>query len=258
MTLKALKTLALAACIALVATLALVDSDSASAQEKRRKRSGGPGPAAYLPDDLTGFRSIFDGTLKGWDGDPEYWRVEDNVIVGEATKDNPLPQNTFLIWRGGTLKDFELKIDFRMNSTNSGIQYRSSEVPDAGKWVLRGYQSDMDFVNRYTGAVYEERGRGLLALRGQMTYIAPGEKARVIGSVGDGQELSGYLKINDWNRVHIIARGNALTQIYNGHVMTALIDDDKENSAMEGLLGLQLHRGDPMVVEFRNIYLKQY
>ena len=242
---------------AALAMLALHVSPPAASAQAKRKRSGPPGPTAYLPDDYTGFKSIFDGTLKGWDGDPEYWRVEDEAIVGETTAKNPLPQNTFLIWRGGKLADFELKIDFRMNNTNSGIQYRSSEVPDAGKWVLRGYQSDMDFVNRYTGAVYEERGRGLLALRGQTSYIAPGQKPRIIARIGDGQALSGYLKINDWNRVHIIARGNTIVQIYNGQVMTTLIDDDKKKRAMEGLLGLQLHRGDPMVVEFRNIYLKQ-
>ena len=144
-----------------------------------------------------------------------------------------------------------------MNNTNSGIQYRSKEVPEAGKWVLSGYQSDMDFVNRYTGAIYEERGRGLLALRGQSSYIAPGQKPRIIGDLGDGRALSGYINVNNWNRVHIIARGNTITQIYNGHVMSSLIDDDKANRAMEGLLGLQLHRGDPMIVEFRNIYLKQ-
>ena len=243
------------AALCLAGAFLLQTGEPASAQEKK-VRKGPPVPAEYLPDDYTGFQPIFDGTLKGWDGDPQYWRVQDKTIVGEAKADNPLKQNTFLIWRGGTLKDFELKIDFRMNNTNSGIQYRSSEVPEAGKWVLKGYQSDMDFVNRFTGAVYEERGRGLLALRGQSTFIAPGEKPRVIGSVGDGVALSGYLKINDWNRVHIIARGNTIMQIYNGRVMTTLIDDDKQNRAMEGLLGLQLHQGDPMIVEFRNIYLK--
>jgi hypothetical protein len=235
----------------------LFDGSAASAQQPKRPRGGGmPMPTEYVADDYTGFQPIFDGTLKGWDGDPGYWRVEDNVIIGETKPDNLLKQNTFLIWRAGKLKDFELKIDFRMNNTNSGIQYRSAEVPEAGKWVLKGYQCDMDFVNRFSGAVYEERGRGLLALRGQTTYIAPGAKPRIIGSLGDGQELSGYLKINDWNRVHIIARGNTLVQIYNGHVMTMLIDDDAENRAMEGLLGLQLHQGPPMIVEFRNIYLK--
>lgn len=252
-----LRTVSVAAVAALIAVLAFQDSETASAQRKR-PAGGGPNlPTEYVADAYTGFEKIFDGTLKGWDGDPKYWHVEDGVIIGETTAENALPQNTFLIWRGGEVEDFELKIDFRMNNTNSGIQYRSSEVPEAGKWVLKGYQSDMDFVNRYTGAIYEERGRGLLALRGQTTYIAPGQKPRIIGSVGDGQELSGYLKINDWNRIHIIARGNTLVQIYNGHVMTMLIDDDADKRAMKGLLGLQLHRGPPMVVEFRNIYLKQ-
>jgi hypothetical protein len=243
---------------AAVALAAGVLWTTVSAQQPKAQRKGGgmPLPTEYVADDYTGFKSIFDGTLKGWDGDPSHWRAENKTIIGETTEANPLKLNTFLIWRGGKVANFELKIEFRMNNTNSGIQYRSMELPDVGKWVLKGYQSDMDFVNRFTGAVYEERGRGLLALRGQTTYIAPGQKPRIIGSLGDGQELSGYLKINDWNRVHIIARGNMLMQIYNGHVMTSLIDDDAESRAMEGLLGLQLHQGPPMVVEFRNIYLK--
>src|SRR5687767_6502914 len=95
---------------------------------------------ATLPDDNTGFESIFDGqTLKGWDGDTQFWRVENGAIVGESTPDRVVKVNNFLIWRGGVLRDFELKLEFRMNGANSGIQYRSSEMPEVGKWILRGY-----------------------------------------------------------------------------------------------------------------------
>lgn len=224
-----------------------------------RPRGGGlKMPDAIVIDDKAGFESIFDGTLKGWDGDSKFWRVEDNSIVGETTKENPLKMNTFMIYRGDKPKDFELKLEFRMNNTNSGVQYRSVEMPEVGQWVLKGYQADMDFVNTYTGMLYEERGRGILALRGQMTQIDPGKGPRVIGELQNGDELKGYIKINGWNQFHVIARGNRLTHILNGKVTAVLIDDDVEKRSLEGLLGLQIHVGPPMKVEFRNIYLKKY
>ena len=215
-------------------------------------------PDALVMEDHAGYESIFDGTLKNWDGDPKIWRVEDNAIVGETTKDNALKLNTFIIYRGDKPKDFELKLEFRMNSTNSGVQYRSVELPEVGKWVLKGYQADMDFVNTFTGMLYEERGRGIVALRGQMTQIETGKNARVIGQLQDGDELKGYIKINGWNQFHVIARGNLLTHVLNGHVTAVMIDDDTEKRTMEGLIGLQMHVGPPMKVEFRNIFLKKY
>jgi len=212
---------------------------------------------ALLPDDRTAFESIFDGTMKNWDGDPAFWRVETGVLVGESTKEKPLTRNTFLIWRGGAPADFELKLEFRINSTNSGVQYRSSEFPDAGKWVMKGYQADIDFGNRYTGQIYEERGRGFLAMRGQMTLIEEGKKARVVANLKSPDDLKAIVKINDWNRMQIIARGNILVQILNGELTSAVIDDDTKNRAMRGLIGFQLHIGPPMKVEYRNLWLKK-
>lgn len=215
-------------------------------------------PDALVIEDRTGFQSIFDGTLKNWDGDPKIWRVEENTLIGETTKDNTLKLNTFIIYRGDKPKDFELKLEFRMNSTNSGVQYRSVELPEVGKWVLKGYQADMDFVNTHTGMLYEERGRGIMAQRGQMTYTETGKNARVIGQLQDGNQLKGYININGWNHFHVIARGNLVTHVLNGHVTAAMIDDDVEKRSLEGLIGLQMHVGPPMKVEFRNIFLKKY
>jgi hypothetical protein len=142
-----------------------------------RGQGRGPGIDALVMDDHTGFESIFDGmTLKGWDGDPQFWRVENETIIGESTAEKPVKVNTFLIWRGGQPKDFELKLEYRLNSTNSGVQYRSVELPEVGKWVLKGYQADIDFANQFTGQLYEERGRGFLAMCGQITRLQPGKK----------------------------------------------------------------------------------
>jgi len=230
----------------------------ASAQQNPppRGQSRGPGIDALAPDDHTGFETIFDGkTLKGWDGDPEFWHVENQTIIGESTTEKPLKLNTFLIWRGGQPRDFELKVEYRVNSTNSGVQYRSVELPDVGKWVLKGYQADIDFANQYTGQLYEERGRGFLAMRGQMTRILSGKK-QIIANLRSGDELKDLIKTNGWNQVHIIARGNVLTHIFNGYLMAQAVDDDATNRAMGGLLGFQMHMGPPMKLELRNIWLK--
>jgi hypothetical protein len=214
-------------------------------------------PEAIVLDAHDGFQSIFDGkTLTNWDGDPTFWRAENGELIGETTADKPLKLNTFAIWRGGQPKDFELKVEYRISATNSGIQYRSVEMPEVGKWVLKGYQADIDAQNTYTGQLYEERGRGFLALRGQATYIPDGQQPHVIGSLESGDALKALIKVNDWNQLHVIARGNTLVHILNGHVTAVVVDDDKKNSAAGGFLGLQLHMGPPMKAEFRNIWLK--
>ena len=210
-------------------------------------------------EDRTGFESIFDGTsMKGWDGDPTFWRVENGALTGESTPEKKLQQNTFLIWRGGEPGDFELKVEFRINNTNSGIQYRSVQVPPddkTGKWVLKGYQADIDIQNAFTGMLYEERGRGFLAPRGTAGYAADGRRGS-IGALESGDALKAYIKDKDWNQFHIIARGSTLIHILNGHVTAVFVDDDTQNRALKGLIGFQMHVGDPMKVEFRNVYLK--
>ena len=232
--------------------------------QQQGARGGGRGRGMgnmIAPLEETGFRQIFDGkTLKGWDCDPDFWRVEDGAIVGETKADHQPPQNIFCIWREGKPADFELKLQYRLTGAetgNSGIQYRSVELPDVAKWVLKGYQADIDAREQFTGQIYEERGRGFLALRGQINYVPDGKRPGNIGSVGDNAQLKDLIKSGDWNDVQIIARGNILIQIINGHVMSELIDDDKSGRKMEGLIGLQLHRTpNAMKIESRNIRLK--
>jgi 3-keto-disaccharide hydrolase len=238
--------------------------------DRGQARGRGQGPRGAEPlvaDDRTGFEPIFDGkTLKGWDGDKAFWRVESGAIVGQSSPDNAVKQNTFLIWRGGEPKNFELKVQFRLDSTNSGIQIRSVQLPagsEAGgnkiehNWVLKGYQADIDFANQYTGQIYEERGRGFLAMRGQAVYVPDGARPKVIGNLQNGDELKSVIKVNDWNQVHLIARGNTIIQILNGAVTSIVVDDDTKNRALGGLIGFQMHVGAPMKVEFRNIWLKK-
>lgn len=208
------------------------------------------------PIQETGFRPIFDGkSLQGWDGDPQFWRIEDGALVGQTTTEKQPKQNTFLIWRGGTPGDFELRLDFRLTGFNSGIQFRSIELPDI-KWAMKGYQADMDGEQRYTGQIYEERGRGFLAMRGQFAYIGENQKPAVVASLGDANELKAAIHADGWNSLHLIARGNTIEQVLNGRLMSMLIDDDKSGRRMDGLIGIQVHRGPPMKIEVKHVRLK--
>jgi hypothetical protein len=221
---------------------------------------GGGGRAAAAPDDNAGFEALFDGkTLNNWDGEPGFWRAEDGAIVGETTAERPLKQNTFLVWRGGTVRDFELKLEFRLTaSANSGVQYRSVIVPEVSKWAMKGYQADMDGANNYTGMVYEERGRGFLAPRGTFNRLAEGRVSKQIATVGEADALKAFIKTGaEWNQIHVIARGNTLVHVINGHVMAVFVDEEPQGRAMEGLLGLQLHVGQAMKNEFRNVLFKK-
>jgi hypothetical protein len=190
-----------------------------------------------------GFVQIFDGTsLNGWDGDPTYWRVEEGAIVGEITE-----------------------------AGNSGVNYRSEPVEDLPH-ALRGYQADIDGKNNYTGQNYEERKRTTLAYIGQKTKINPQEKEgnlranvernawlglEVVEELGDREEMKKVVRSNDWNEIHIVAKGNRLQHYVNGTLMSDVTDEDPANRSMKGYLGMQVHVGPPMQVAYRNVYLKE-
>jgi len=206
-----------------------------------------------------GFKPIFDGkTLDDWDGNPKFWRVEDGAIVGETTKDNPTKGNTFIIWRGGKPGDFELKLDYRLRNHNSGIQFRSFEDEKKyGKWVVGGYQADIAESKRFDGILYGEKYRGILCMRGKKTVIGENHKPKVVGDIGDPDELLKAVKQGDWNTYHIIAKGNHMTHSVNGVTMVDVTDEDKEMARKDGIIAFQLHGGPPMKVEFKNIRLKE-
>lgn len=223
---------------------------------------GGPRGPMVPPLAESGFRPIFDGkSLAGWDCDPDFWRVEAGVMTGETKPDHQPKQNIFCIWKGGSPADFDLKLEYKLTGQtgNSGVQYRSVEMPEVAKWVMKGYQADIDGAQQYTGQVYEERGRGFLALRGQVAYIGDGVKTGSIGSTGDNAELKGLIKNDDWNELEVIARGNTIVQLINGRVMSVVIDDDKANRKMDGEIGIQLHvTRAAMKIEARKIRIKTF
>jgi hypothetical protein len=201
-------------------------------------------------------RSLFNGRdLSGWEGDPQVWSIEDGAIVGRTTADAPIKNNTFLIWKDGKLGDFRLRLEYRIEGGNSGVQYRS-KVVDAEKWIVGGYQADIDSKPVYTGILYDERGRGILAERGERATIDENGK-RTATRFADAAELLKSVKSDGWNEYVIEARGPHLRHTINGKLMSETVDNEKEKGAASGILALQVHQGPPMTVQFRNIQLER-
>ena len=213
-------------------------------------------PVAAAPPAAHGRpKAIFNGRdLTGWEGDPRLWSVQDGAITGITTPENRIEQNSFLLWKGGTLKDFDLRLKFRLRNHNSGVQYRSK---DLGEWRVGGYQADIA-EETYTGILYEERGRGILAQVGEKVVIGSDGKPRKTGTVGDAERIKAAIRKGEWNEYRITARGNRLIQAINGKVTIEAVDEDPDHRAMEGILALQLHAGPPMMVQFKEIRLQTF
>ena len=189
------------------------------------------------------FENLFNGKdLTGWKGKTEFWSVKDGVIYGQTTKEKPTPGNTFLIWQGGELGDFEFKCQVRFKGNNSGVQYRS-KVVDEANFVLAGYQADLHPKAEYFGMLYGEKlaGRGIIAQRGQRVEVGKDGKAKVVGGVGNKEELVDW----EWNELRIVAVGDRTVHQINGVTTVDYIDHHPE-AARTGLLGLQLHAGGAM------------
>ena len=210
---------------------------------------------------LLGEQSLFNGKdLEGWDGNPIHWSVEDGAIVGVNTKENPTKGNTFLIWKDGNLKDFDLTLECKIDSGNSGIQYRSFIKPgEHDGWRIGGYQADFESGDKYSGICYGEAFRGILCMRGDRTTLSRDQSGKLVKSVekiGETSKLGLSIKKKDWNTYRIVADGFRFEHYINGEKMCELIDNDEKERRAEGLLAFQVHAGPPMKVYFRNIVLK--
>jgi hypothetical protein len=202
-----------------------------------------------------GFEAIFNGMdLSGWKGNLDYWSVEDGAITGKNTAEKPTPHNTFIVW-DKEVGDFELRLQYKIVGGNSGIQYRS-KLADAEKFIVGGYQADIDSSPTYSGINYEERGRGILAERGQSVKITGEKDIKVVESLGDKGELQKKINAEQWNDYVVIAKGGVLQHIINGVPMST-VEDASSKAQAKGVLALQLHAGPPMKVQFKNIRIKQ-
>jgi hypothetical protein len=238
-------------------------------------------------DNHAGWTPLFDGkTLANWDGPSEVWHVEDGAIVGESSDEHP-SGTTNIICKGGEFANFRLRLEMKLEGAgaNGGIQYRSKLVPpvertlpaDApaemkarfaknqellrkhAQWNMAGYQADYDFSNRYTGQLYEQSSRrGIIAYRGQVVATeGNGKKPRLLGAVGNIDDLKQFIKQDGWNQVEIIADGHTLTHIINGHVMSITVDTDPEFEAAKGLIALEIEGPGRLKISHRNLYIKK-
>src|SRR6516164_5435241 len=277
--------------VAVLSTLSAFSQQPAAQPTPARPPGGGftePDPIDF--NDHNGWISLFDSkTLNGWDGDKSYWRVENGAIVVESTCEKPTG-TIYVIWQGGEPADFELKVEMKGEGAqvNGGIQYRGAILdpnrprgggggggrgpqgqcpggaprgtpPSAAsqaKWDMLGPQFDFDGRNRYTGQFYEQAtGRGIIAWRGQFVRTEQDKSPRLLATLGDREELAGYVHVDDWNQLHLVARGNMMTHVVNGHVMSILIDDDPTKFRKSGLIGFEIEGTGR--ISIRNIWLRK-
>ncbi len=199
-----------------------------------------------------GFQSLFNGRdLTGWDGNPELWSVEDGAITGKTTGPEQLSYNQFLIWRGGEVKNFELRVKIKQSGNNTGIQYRSAELPENGKWSIGGYQCDVHPTPVNNAMVYDERGRGIIVQNGQSVVIDPQGQKWVVA-----ERDPVTVDVAEWNEYTIIARGNHLIHKLNGEVTIDLVDHEEKERELSGLLAFQIHRGPAMTVQIKDVRFK--
>ena len=202
-----------------------------------------------------GFESLFNGKdLTGWAGDPELWSVEDGCITGKTRGKDHLEYNKFLIW-DGVVADFEFRCEFRLEgNNNSGVQYRSKHDKTRGDWVVVGYQADIHGNAEFTGMLYDEKGRGIVAKRGQKVVVTPEGKKEATKLDGEFNAVD----LTKWHELTIVARGNRLIHQLDGVVVADITDNQESEREMEGVLAFQVHRGEAMKAQFRNIRLKNF
>jgi Domain of Unknown Function (DUF1080) len=218
-------------------------------------------------NDHEGWIQVFDGrTLQGWDGSSEVWHVEDGSIVGESSPEHP-SGTTNIIWQGGQPANFMLKVEMKLEGAgaNGGIQYRSALAPprpdqhvEYPKWNMKGYQADFDYGNKYTGQLYEQSSpRGIVAWRGQVVETNQGKTPRLLSTLESSDELKSYIKVGEWNQFEVIAEGNTLIHILNGHVMAVLVENDPTFSQSKGLIAFEIEGAGVLKISHRNVWLKE-
>ena len=212
------------------------------------------------------FTPLFNGKdLSGWDGDQRFWRVQDGAIVGQTTADNPTKKNTFLVYSPREFGDFELRFSYRVQGGNSGVQYRSELL---SKWVVKGLQADFEDKmhsgkDKFSGMFFEENGRMFMGQRGEAVIVRTNAQKpkkpqlEVIASVGDPADLEKVIRRDDWNDYKVIARSNVFIHIINDRVMSLGIDEDSSNFRKSGIIAWQLHAGDPLKIEMKDVRIRE-
>lgn len=202
--------------------------------------------------DADGFVSLFDGkSLRGWEGDPQYWSVKDGAITGLT--DGSLKMNRFLTWTGSTIRNFELRVQVKVTpGGNSGIQYRGISRPDLGLDIVTGYQCDVVAnVPEYNGMLYEERGRRILSHTGERVIIDADGQPWVVGTMPVRQFAP-----DEWHEFRVLVEGNHHQHWIDGHQTADLYDFDANGRSLEGVLAVQVHVGPPMTIQYRDFRIR--
>jgi hypothetical protein len=240
------------AAVGLVAVAVMAaDAEKAAPAEKAPAAK----PAEKIPEE--GFVAIFNGKdLTDWNGDNVHWSVKDGAIHGECTEQTKVTGgNTFLIWKGGKPADFELRLSAKMVGGNSGIQYRSfTPVTNPEKYFAGGYQMEISTDPKNAGFIYGELWRGVSMCGVGEKCVWNGGK-KVVGALGDKAEIASHFKVGDWNDYRIVAKGNHIDQYLNGIHVVDFTDEDPK-ALTSGVIGLQIHQGYVMTIDFKDIRLK--
>ena len=281
----------------LILSVSVVTAASAQQAPAAARPAGGGGGFGFTHppmedwNDHQGWQQIFDGkTLNGWEGIAGHWSVEDGAIVGKSSDENPAG-TTNLIWRGGEPANFRIRFEFKLEGTgaNGGFQYRGKNAPLPARvmdparlaamtpemkarmekaaelnkknadWSMLGYQADFDAANRFTGQLYDAGStRGIVAWRGDVVAAEPDGKLAKLASLGTAEELKAFIKpLGEWNQMEVIADGNTMIHILNGHVMAVVVDADPKSAATKGVIAFELEGPGTVKISHRNIYLKQ-
>ncbi len=202
--------------------------------------------------DEKGFRSMFNGKdLTGWEGKPGGWWVEDGAITSQSTEEKPCVKHHYLYWKGGEPADFVLRLKYKIVGGNSGIQFRSERRPNFDTW---GYQADLEAGPQWTGCLFQH-SRGGVVMRGKRAVIRE-DGTRTEDEFAPAAELQKVVKPNDWNDYEIVADGSKVVLRINGKRMCEVDDRHAELACRKGIIGLQMHPGPPMKVQFKDLRIK--
>ena len=202
--------------------------------------------------DSEGYELVFDGkTLNGWEGDPQFWSVENGALTGKT--DGSLKENSFITWTQSSLRNFDLRVKVKLTAGgNSGIQYRGQLRPELGKYVVSGYQCDVVAgTPQYNGMLYEERGRRILSHTGEKVIIDPQGQSWVVGTMPVKDFAA-----DQWHDFRVLVQGNHHQHWIDGHPTADLIDLDEQGRALEGVLAVQVHVGPTMRIQYKDFKIK--
>jgi arylsulfatase A-like enzyme len=208
--------------------------------------------AVTVRPDADGWVRLFNGrNLNGWAGDKEFWSVEDGAITGKT--DGTLKMNRFLTWEGSTIRNFDLQVKVKVSAGgNSGLQYRGLMLPEVGLDIVSGYQCDIVANNPdYNGMLYEERGRRILSHTGEKVIVAPDGQPWIVGTM----EVKTFAA-DHWHDYRVLVRGNHHQHWIDGHPTADLMDFDEKGRSLDGVLGVQVHVGPAMKIQFKDFKIQ--